>query len=83
MKGLGADRLFGHKSSNLVNDIDDVVKKDGAMAQLAYHTSGNLEDTFKVLQKVKGGDKARVASAPPLAEGSSQVDDDSRVTEQN
>lgn len=74
LRTLGADRLFDYKSDTLVDDIDKAVKEDGVTVHLAYHTIGSLEDTFKVLQKVKGDGVAKVASAPPLTEDSPKAE---------
>ncbi|KAH9476025.1 Dehydrogenase orf1 [Psilocybe cubensis] len=51
------------------------VKEDGVTVQLAYHTTGDLQDTLKVLQRVKGNGIAKVASAPALTEESPKTND--------
>uniref|UniRef100_A0A8H7XXI3 Enoyl reductase (ER) domain-containing protein n=1 Tax=Psilocybe cubensis TaxID=181762 RepID=A0A8H7XXI3_PSICU len=63
------------KSNTLMDDIDKAVKEDGVTVQLAYHTTGDLQDTLKVLQRVKGNGIAKVASAPALTEESPKTND--------
>ncbi|MCJ1438467.1 hypothetical protein MMC27_007857 [Xylographa pallens] len=71
LKKLGADAVFDYKTSDVVSQIIDTVKKDGVILRTANCVvNGSLQPTLDVLKATKGDAVAKVAHTPgPVPEG--------------
>lgn len=75
LRKLGADVVFDYKSSDVVSQIIDLVKKDGVTLRTANCVvEGSLQPTLDVLKTTKGDAVAKVVHSPPLLPGAPTLD---------
>ncbi|MCJ1419635.1 hypothetical protein MMC32_005991 [Xylographa parallela] len=75
LKKLGADAVFDYKTSDVVSQIIETVKKDGVTLRTANCVvKGSLQPTLDVLKTTKGDAVARVAHTPGPVEGGPTLD---------
>jgi NADPH:quinone reductase-like Zn-dependent oxidoreductase len=75
LKTLGAARVFDYKNEDVVEQICKAAKGDGLTMDVGYDAvPGALQQCIDVLRKMKGDGKAKLASAPLLPEGFTELE---------
>ena len=74
MRSLGATRTFDYKSQDVVKSIVRVVKEDGVVLQTAFDAVGQLEYSMEVMNELREGATAKVASASLIKDDSPKIE---------
>ncbi|KAJ5754642.1 zinc-binding oxidoreductase-like protein CipB [Penicillium manginii] len=69
IRGLGADRVFDYKDTDVLDQIVRAAGADGVSIRIGYHATGNQQLAADVLDALRGereGEKSKLAIAPIL-----------------